>query len=282
MTGLATHIALVSESAKITFDDVSSVAAAVAKQVARDFTPAWGVSATVQAFATLESIPSDYVQVILVDNDNMPGAAGYHTDSHGQPLALVQVEGEWPLTVSHEILELLADGQGNRIVTADIPPQASMMRGIVPATALRVDYLVEVCDPVEDAEYSYQINGIPVSDFVLPNYYSSAESANPADFIGHIAPRAIEEGGYVSFRDPATGIWYQVFNDDGKLSAHVVSVTNGSVSSLRERMDKAARLKRMAGPQVNRRIWRCLNTYPAGRRERAESVRKFICEGKWS
>ena len=49
----------------------------------RDFGPVWGVNATVDAFDSLESVPVDYWPVILRDDINQPGAAGYHTDDNG-------------------------------------------------------------------------------------------------------------------------------------------------------------------------------------------------------
>lgn len=244
--GLVNHIAVASESVKITFDDISTVAAAVAKQVARDFGPIWGVQATVQAFASLEAIPSDYWQVVLVDSDGALGIAGYHTDAHGQPLSVVQVSGFWPATVSHEVLEMLGDPSGNRIVSAELLPQGELPDvAKVIGTPARVDYLVEVCDPIEAV--FYQINGVPVSDFVLPGFYSSAERTVPGDFMGQVPPREIADGGYISFRDPATAKWFQLFMERGVVTAQAVAVPNSDralTGCLRMGMDCAARQKR--------------------------------------
>ena len=51
------HIALTTMTDKVTTADLSEVAAALQKQVARDFGPIWNVSATVDAFA-VHQIPS--------------------------------------------------------------------------------------------------------------------------------------------------------------------------------------------------------------------------------
>ena len=124
MSTLTPHVALVSESQSVALTDVSAVAAALQKQVTRDFGPVWGINATVDSFDSLESVPVDYWPVILRDDIDEPGAAGYHTDDQGQPFSLVQVDEKWPLTVSHETLEMLVDPFGNRTVAGSPPPQA--------------------------------------------------------------------------------------------------------------------------------------------------------------
>src|SRR5258707_6231877 len=109
MSALTQNVALVSDTPVIDFSQVSAVAAALQKQVTRDFGPIWEVDATVGAFDMLESVPVDYLPVILRDDINQPGAARYHTDDNGQPFSLVQADASWPLTASHEVLEMRAD-----------------------------------------------------------------------------------------------------------------------------------------------------------------------------
>src|SRR5205807_4390795 len=124
MSALPYHVALVSESQAVTLDQVSAVSAALQKQVTRDFGPIWSVSATVDAFDKLDSVPPDYWPVILRDDINQPGAAGYHTDDNGQPFSLVQADDTWTLTSSHEVLEMLADPFGNRTIAGSPPPDS--------------------------------------------------------------------------------------------------------------------------------------------------------------
>src|SRR6202162_5415536 len=101
MSKLTPHVALVPDSPSVTLGKVSQVAAAIQKQVTRDFAPVWGIHATVDAFAQLESVPVDYWPVIVRDDIQEPGAAGYHTDDNGQPFSLVQADPGWGLTTSH-------------------------------------------------------------------------------------------------------------------------------------------------------------------------------------
>jgi hypothetical protein len=213
MSGLTYHVALVSESASVTFADLSSASAALQKQVTRDFGPIWSVDATVDCFDTLESVPIDYWPVILLDQIDNPAVAGYHQLEDGQPLARVQVDSKWIITASHEALEMLADPFGNTVRAGAPPPQAPAPISSLP----RVNYLVEVCDPCEGA--TYPVNGVIVSDFITPQYYDPvAVTGVRYSFMGNItAPHQVLEGGYVSFNNPSDNQWYQV------------QVTNGAV-----------------------------------------------------
>jgi hypothetical protein len=56
--GLTEHVAIVSIAPEVPTRDLLLVAAAVQKQVTRDFTPLWGIAATVDAFEDLASVPS--------------------------------------------------------------------------------------------------------------------------------------------------------------------------------------------------------------------------------
>jgi hypothetical protein len=233
------HVALVSDTPAVSFSDVANVSAALQKQATRDFGPIWDVNATVDPFQNLESVPVDYWPVIIRDDINQPGAAGYHTDKNGQPFSLVQADANWALTASHECLEMLADPFGNRTIAGSVPPQAS---GKAKKLA-RVLYLVEVCDPCEDGSLGYQANGVGVSDFITPHYYDPAIAGSiQYSFGGHIkAPHQVLDGGYVSFGDPVTNHWYQVVVQNGKASTRSLGVLNTSGKSLRETIDHEVR-----------------------------------------
>jgi hypothetical protein len=198
---LPVHVGLVSEESSIELAELTQVAAALQKQVLRDFDPIWRVSADVSAFPTLESLPLDYWPIIIKDDIGAAGAAGYHADENGQPFSLVQYSGDWTLTASHELLEMLGDPFGRRLVAGDSlrPDQG------------RVQYLVEVCDPSEATEFSYRINGLVVSDFYTPHFFDPQPSTGVRySYTGAItAPRQVLKGGYLSWHVPATNDWWQ-------------------------------------------------------------------------
>jgi hypothetical protein len=241
MSNLTAHVALVSDSPSVTLAEVTPVAAALQKQVSRDFGPIWGVNATVNAFDKLESVPIDYWPVILRDDIQEPGAGGYHTDDHGQPFSLVQVDDSWPLTASHETLEMLADPFGNRTIAGAPPPQASDPI----STFQRVVYLVEACDPCESDQFAYTVNGVQVSDFLTQHFYDPKGAGGVRySFRNHIQePHTVLEGGYVSFGNPVDNHWYQIIVENGNVGTRDLGVINArSGMSLREAVDRKVRV----------------------------------------
>jgi hypothetical protein len=203
MSKLVQHLALVSESARISLNDVLRVSGALQKQATRDLLPIWDISATVDAYARLEDVPTSYWPMIVMDDIGYD-AAGIHLDRNGQPFALISSNSDidvWSLTASHEALEMLVDPFGNRIVAGD-----SLMQG-----QGRVDYLVEVCDPSEAAEFGYTVNGILVSDFYTANFFDPARADGVRySYTSAISePRQVLRGGYLSWRDPVTDHWWQ-------------------------------------------------------------------------
>jgi hypothetical protein len=199
------QVAIVSQAPSIGFADVAKMAAAMQKQVSRDFAPIWNIQATVDSFAALKDVPLGYWPVLIRDDVAQKfDAAGIHLDKSGQPFALVQTSDDWTLTVSHEVLEMLADPFGERVIAGAAPKEAKNMK--------RVEYLVEVCDPSEATQFSYTVNDIPVSDFYTPNFFDPVAAPGVRySFTGAITkPRTILKGGYVSFHNTTNDHWYQI------------------------------------------------------------------------
>jgi hypothetical protein len=207
---LTKYIALVSKSENVKPRQLMAVCAALQKQVTRDFGPIWEIEATVNPFADLEDVPLGHWPLIVMDDINDPSAAGVHEDHMGQPFALIQAGSLWPLTASHECLEMLADPFGNRTVGGYAPrelPDEEMKKQSV---KYPVEFLVEVCDPCEDILCAYPIDDIPVSDFYTPHYFDPNITTARYDFAGHITkPRQVLKNGYLSWYDPAERKWYQ-------------------------------------------------------------------------
>jgi hypothetical protein len=207
MPTLLRHVALVPDDNignAISSSVLTRVAAALQKQATRDFGPVWDVNATVNAFTSLDDVPSGYWPILIGDEGQ--GGGGVHLTHDNQPYALVDFTADWTVTASHECMEMLADPFGNRLVAGDSPD---------PKKPGRVEFLVEVCDPCETPNLGYTVNGIRVSDFYTPRYFDPAAPVGPAsagtryDFMGRItAPRQVLRGGYLSWRQ-ANGIWAQ-------------------------------------------------------------------------
>ena len=144
------------------------------------------------------------------------------------------------MTASHELLEMLGDPFGNRLHDARALPGC---RGTSP----RVRYLVELCDPCEG--FSYEVGGVPVSDFLLPSFYRSTDrGTNRYSFLGKLtSPLEVGEGGYISFIDPADQHVWQRFVRDGQVQDNDWGVQQLAGEMLRERSDQLARRFRAGG-----------------------------------
>jgi len=227
---LTVHVALVSDTDAVSAREVTRVAAALDKQVTRDFSPLWGGPATVDPFFDLEDIPVGSWRIVLRDRIKAPGADGFHKDRFGQPFALMELTDSWSLTASHECLEMLADPFGDRMI-----PGPSIKKG-----QGRVSYLVEVCDPPESEEFAYTVNDVLVSDFITPAYFDPVKAEGVRySFTGAVKhPRQVLEGGYVSWRNQTNEHIEQLVVRKGKEEFRDLGVWHPSSKSVREFVDR--------------------------------------------
>ena len=194
---------------------------AVERQVREDFAPAWGMVADVRmAQVQLGTKPSPELKrsdVVVYVADSTTAAnvgervLGYHFEQlNGVPFGVVfadiaQAAGEpWSSTLSHEVLELIADPEVNLLVAAPHPER-------VDESALRP---YEVCDPVQADLYS--IDGVAVSNFVLPLYFAALDS--PAQVATNFLELPLDRfgvrpGGYYSYLDLRDMQFHDRFGD---------------------------------------------------------------------
>lgn len=201
------NVVVVNASTVVLDAAVLALLPALRTQVSRDLGPAWSLDACSLAFAKPPDVPAGSWVLAILDTTDQADALGYHDlTSDGSPLGKVFAKSDsdagedWRVTASHELCEMLVDPEIDRVVSA--------FYGGKPTEAI-----VEVCDPVEDRQY--EIDGQPVSDFVLPPYYGAA-SAGPRtgyDLLGVLAaPMSLSPGGYLSLCS-AAGDWTQVFGE---------------------------------------------------------------------
>ncbi len=189
----APSFVIVDHSAK-PVPNLAAIAHALARQVnehAGDWRPrSWGFRASVIALPMgTTMMPPGAVVVGLFDTPDQPGALGYHDKTPaGLPLIKVfplldaQTGDSVSSTISHEILEALGDPDGNTCAQSPVD-------GKIWAT--------ELCDACETE--TYLIDGIEVSDFCLPAYFSPPSDRSHAryDYLGRVtAPFQILPGGY--------------------------------------------------------------------------------------
>lgn len=212
------QIAVINESTAIADAAVAQMIPAFSTQWNRDLAQVWNLeSATFEAVPKSSAVPPQYWQVVFLDNSDQAQALAYHdVTKAGMPLAKVfvkTIQGDGAsvsVAAAHEICEMAVD----------------------PTINLAAQYgdfwAYEVCDPVEDDQYGYNIGGVIVTDFVTPAWFDYANSSGKQiDFMGHAtAPFQVLTGGYAQKFVAGSG-WQQV-NGDKVTKAGALTAPVGS------------------------------------------------------
>jgi hypothetical protein len=162
-----TKLAVINESKRVTASEVGLMVAAVRRQAHQ---AARLIDRYVPSIRTARGAPVGSVPLLIVDNvlDNGGSALG----DRGDPSLSVSA------VLSHEVLEWWYDPACND--WSD--------RG-------RSSVAKELCDPVEN-DY-YLIDGVAVSNFVLPAWFNSLDKRGPWDRLGRLfGPFTMTHGGY--------------------------------------------------------------------------------------
>jgi len=204
-------IALVNESsaAGLDFALLQAIAAAIGRQVNEQYAYLWqSGGCDVVAAESLSAATEGAAVVAVLDNADQANALGYHdTTPDGRPYGRVFaspiLENGGTLTtgslsisqtISHEVLEMVGDPYANW--WADGPSGN--------------EYALELCDPVEND--SYEIDGIAVSNFVGPRFFSAGPG--PYDWMGKLfTPFSMSAGGYLIVRS-SSGDVHQIFGHE--------------------------------------------------------------------
>jgi hypothetical protein len=194
------NVAVVPYSRSTDPGNLAKVTAALQVQVARDFGPIWGIDATVTPLPSLDDVPPGYIVVALVES--LPNdRGGVHYAVAQRPVGLVKYSDSWSLMASHELLEMICDPWGNRVMPGRSPIHDQG----------QVEYLLEICDPCQAC--TYLIDGVLVSDFVTPEYYATSWTEGLRySFLGSVKkPRDVLDGGYITWRVPGSEqLWQQI------------------------------------------------------------------------
>jgi hypothetical protein len=219
---LSIRIGLVDMTGTIDAKTMAAVAAALDVQVTRDLPQYWPVTANVSYVPDPAQVPQGVWPVQIV-KDLPAGEGGFHTTKNKQPYAKVIAtpgSDEWAVDASHETIEMLVDPYGNRLQTSTAIQIAGNQ---VQDAGGQFEYLVEACDPCEADDYTYQIDGFRVSDFITPHFYDTQATAGTRySFTGAVErPRQILPGGYISYIDPKTNELQQIlWVDPGQPPQH--------------------------------------------------------------
>lgn len=176
--------------------EVAAIVHALEQQVAQHFGPAWHIGAHFEFVPSNKTPPAGAWLVALLNNSDQAGALGYHDlTPDGFPLGKVfagtdrQYGQSVSVTLSHEVLEMLADPWINLTAQADDGKF----------------YAWESCDAVEDDSLAYEIGGVLVSAFVTPEWFGhgAGEVCYPSGRVQQ--PFELAKGGYIGVFDPASG-----------------------------------------------------------------------------
>ena len=172
--------------------DLKLVRKALQTQVTRDLVPAWGIDANViidDEYLTYRRRPPGVWPIFIVTKE---ASDAHAVSASGVPYALVQYASTWTSDVSHEMIEMLVNPFiGTVHARTIVAPSPEAEQGLVPL-------LVEICDPVNPA--NYEIDGVSVSDFVWPRYYDRPTGERPYDQLDRLeAPREVLRGGYLEW-----------------------------------------------------------------------------------
>lgn len=166
---------------------MAQLTAALQKCYDKHFLPVWGYP--VKLYNTDNPKRTDW-QLIYVNNPSQrKGLLGRHELTYrGQPISKIFVETvlaageEVSVAASHELFEMVLDPMAN--LWAD--------------KNKRTQYAYEVCDAVE--EESFEVNGLPMSNFVYPAWFEPFEHPRGTKFdhLGSLTePFSMTEGGYL-------------------------------------------------------------------------------------
>ena len=195
---------------------------AVNRQVTEDFVPIWGYGRLLRLQTvdfnpadpeTLspQKVPADSA-MYLVDEASLPGALGFHDlNTRDVPVGFVFVldPNDWTVTLSHEVLELILDPTVNIFVPGPDPRNANNI----------VLHTYEACDAVE--RISYTIDGIAVSDFLTPSYFTIGDAPGTRnDFLGvGVSSFGVTQNSHIAFFDLSTGTFETVFGQQAPAMA---------------------------------------------------------------
>jgi hypothetical protein len=182
--------------------DVQKMIPAFSAQWNKDLNTVWGVGvADFKWVPKSHKPPAGSWWVVFLDNSDQADALAYHDlTNEGLPISKVFVKtiladkASVSVGATHEICEMAVDPWLN---SAYQDPNGVFWAG-------------EVCDPVEDDQYGYTVEGILVTDFVTPNWFGHEHAYGDIDLRKQTsAAFQVLTGGYAQKFDPSNG-WIQV------------------------------------------------------------------------
>ncbi|HEV2302597.1 MAG TPA: hypothetical protein VGR91_13595 [Stellaceae bacterium] len=196
------QIAVINESTAASDAQVQAMLAAFAQQWNQDLLSIWSVEEANFTFVPKGTAPAAGAWwAVFLDDSDQAGALAYHDlTNEGLPISKIFVKtiladhASLSVGATHELCEMAVDPWLN---SAYQDPHGVFWAG-------------EVCDPVEDDQYGYELGGVLVTDFVTPNWFAHQNAQAQIDLKNHAnRPFEVLTGGYAQKWDPHSG-WQQV------------------------------------------------------------------------
>jgi hypothetical protein len=151
-------------------EEIERILPALQRQVTQHFQPVWGLGAQLVFKRGKERVPKNVYRIVIKDKATKEDAGflGYHIQRNGCPMAFIFAEEDLSkdktisVTLSHEILEMLADPLLNLYAYRPGKGRQRRARG----------YSYEVCDAVQCEHY--RLGGVLVCNFVYPEWFEWA------------------------------------------------------------------------------------------------------------
>lgn len=183
-------IYIVNQSSVVSEADLAKWIAAINRQLQEHFAPQWSIIPPIVLAMVDYSSLIGRPLIKLVDEVDVSGALGYHTESGGTVVGQVGAKtcldngASISQCLSHEVLEATKD---------------PFVGGWEDNAADGTSHAREMCDAVQDG--TYQIDGVDVSNFLYPAYFDSQDTTGPFDYLGALkAPFTRTPGGYQMVR----------------------------------------------------------------------------------
>jgi hypothetical protein len=209
-------------------EKVARIARSINRQIAEDFAPHWHLTARLRlegrgertSARAPQDLRGDAVIYLWEGAGDARDAVHYHArHSFGLPCAFVftktaeDLREDWSVTLSREALELLGDSRVNLLAAGPHPRNCDRC----------VLHWYRMCAAVQ-AEW-YELDGVRVSNFVLPLYFAMETPRGArADYLNikhdgqTLSPFGVNPGGSIGFFDPDTG-QHETFMLDGDQAA---------------------------------------------------------------
>jgi hypothetical protein len=180
----------------VTSSHLLQIAHAVTIQLNRDVSPHWGGTHLLRVSDASEIMPGEVPIAILDELPDAPGAVAYH-DVQGNGVAAVFASlamcnsiltggDSLSVAISHECIESIGNPAVNMWVD----------------DSLGNEWCHELCDAVEAVTYS--VNGVDVSDFVLPSFWDRGAKGPYSHQGAATLPYVTAPGGYQIMRTSGT------------------------------------------------------------------------------